>query len=72
MNEVFQQKRSWRRYFASHAISGLLANGRLDRSLTADNKVSPEAAKQLAKLALDIADAMIETAAETESKPTVG
>ena len=60
--EGFQNTDYLQRYYASQALIGLLARGRLDYWLSADNKVSPEGTKQLAELAFDIAKGMVDEA----------
>ena len=56
----FQNAVFLKRYYAGHALTGLLADGRLSHWLTADGKVDPEGPKRLAALAFNLADAMAE------------
>jgi len=67
VTELFKDKFNLRRYYAGQALTGLLANGKLlIPSVGADYKRSSVKIERLAVIAFDIADAMIETANETD------
>lgn len=62
VTELFPSEINLRSFFASQALTGLLANGQLNPSMSGNYKVSPDGAKQLAVLAFDIAEAMVNEA----------
>ena len=56
--EGYQNEVYLREYYAGQALTGLLANGRLNESLSLNNELSKEGADQLAFLACEIGVAM--------------